>query len=355
MPEMMSILDTAVFGNTVADWAIALAVALAVLVVLLVVRRFVVARHARYVSSGHAVAVRLIAHLAGETRQFFMIPFAVFVGERWLTLSTRVDRISSYAMLVLVLLQAGIWASRTVNFLVTERAARESAHPGDSGVGNSLAIIEFGGRMIVWSIILLVALDNLGVNITALLAGLGVGGVAVALALQNVLGDLFASLSIALDKPFVVGDVLEIDQYSGVVEQVGIKSLRLRSGSGEQIILSNTDALKSRIRNFGRATERQAVFRLRVPAETDIEKLALIPKLVERAVTAQTGARFDRCHMREIGEHSFIYEVSMYSQGSSAIVLYDRQHAVYLAIIEALREQGIAFAYPTQRLVNAAS
>jgi small-conductance mechanosensitive channel len=353
MPEMTNILKTAVFGNTAQDWAIALAVALAVLVVLLVVRRFVVARHARYVGSGHSVAVRLIAHLAGQTRQFFMIPFAVFVGERWLTLGARVDRVSSYAMLVLVLLQAGIWASRTVNFLVAERAAHETAHRGDSGVSNSLAIIEFGGRMVVWSIILLVALDNLGVNITALLAGLGVGGVAVALALQNVLGDLFASLSIALDKPFVIGDVLEIGEYSGVVEQIGIKSLRLRSGSGEQIVLSNTDALKSRIRNFARATERQAVFRLRVPAETDIDKLALIPRLVEDAVSAQTGARFDRCHLRDIDAYAFVYEVSMYSQGPSAVVLYDRQHAVYLAIIRALRAQGIAFAYPTQRLVNA--
>ena len=122
----------------------------------------------------------------------------------------------------------------------------------------SLDIINFIARLVVWSILILVALSNLGVNITALLAGLGVGGVAVALALQNVLGDLFASLSIALDKPFVVGDSLGVDTFAGTVEHIGIKSTRLRSESGEQIILSNADILKSRVRNFGRAQETRA-------------------------------------------------------------------------------------------------
>jgi small-conductance mechanosensitive channel len=354
MNDLLAWSDTSLYGNSLRDWAIALGVALLVLVALHIVRRFVVARHSRYTKAGHSAAVRLVAQLAGETRQFFLIPFAFYVGARWLSLSGRVDRLSAYAMLLLVLAQVGIWATRTVSFFIGARAARESGQPGEAGIGSSLTIIEFGGRIIVWSIILLVALDNLGINITALLAGLGVGGIAVALALQNILGDLFASLSIALDKPFVIGDSLEIGEYSGTVEQIGIKSLRLRSGSGEQIILSNADALKSRIRNFGRALERQAVFRLRILQETDLAKLALIPKLVEAAVSAQTGTRFDRCHLREIGEHAFLYEVSMYSQGSTGLVLYDRQHAAYLAIIAAFREHGIAFAYPTQRVLSAA-
>lgn len=140
---------------------------------------------------------------------------------------------------------------------------------------------------------------------------------------------------VALDKPLVIGDNLEIGEYSGTVEQIGIKRLRLRSGSGEQIILSNADALKSRVRNFGRALEHQAVFELRILQETDLAKLALISKLVEAAVSAQTGARFDRCHLREIGGHAFLYCVSMYPRRTTGLVLYDRQHAAYLAIIAA--------------------
>jgi len=352
MKDLVDLSRTVLYGNSLVDWIIALAVALVVLLALLIVRRFVVARHTRYIQSSHFAAVRLLAHLAGETRQFFMIPFAVYVGEHWLALAPQVERTSSYVMLLLVLTQVGIWASRAVSFLVTERAAREPGQPSESGIRSSLAIIEFGGRIVVWSVVLLVALDNLGINITALLAGLGVGGVAVALALQSVLGDLFASMSIALDKPFVIGDSLEIGEHSGVVEQIGIKSLRLRSGSGEQIILSNADALKSRIRNFGRAMERRAVFTLGVRYETALERLALIPRLVAEVVAAQPGARLDRCHLRQFGDFALIYEVSMYSQGSTADVLYDRQHAVNLAIIDAFRRHGIEFAYPTQRLLT---
>src|SRR5271170_3512749 len=138
--------------------------------------------------------------------------------------------------------------------------------------------------MLIWSLLILVALDNLGVNITALLAGLGVGGVAVALALQNVLGDLFASLSIALDKPFVIGDNLTIDSYVGKVEHIGIKTTRLRSDSGEQIILSNEEILRSRVRNFARAEEQRVLTTIRVHYETPTELLQSIPKLIEGIV-----------------------------------------------------------------------
>jgi small-conductance mechanosensitive channel len=353
MKDLLHLPQTILYGNSLVDWAIALAVALAALLLLLVVRRFVLARHRRYLESRHSAGVRLLAHLAGHTRQFFMIPFAVYVGEHWLSLSASVERASSYTMLLLLLAQAGIWASRAVTFFIAERAARESGQAGDASVSSSLAIIGFGGRILVWSIVLLVALDNLGINITALLAGLGVGGVAVALALQNVLGDLFASLSIALDKPFVVGDALEIGEYAGVVERIGVKSLRLRSASGEQIILSNTDALKSRIRNFARAGERQAIFNIAVPYETALEKLELIPKLVAAAVAAQPPARLERCQLRRFGDFALIFEVSVFSPGPMADVLFERQHAINLAIIETFRRHGIEFAYPTQRVVAA--
>ena len=350
MQNLLRLPQIIIAGNPLADWIVAVAVALAVLLALLVCRRFVVARHARYLDTGRSTAVRLLAHLAGETRQFFMIPFAVYVGGHWLTLSPGVDRASSYAMLLLVLAQAGIWASRTLGFLLAEREARE---PGDAGLKTSLAIIGFGGRLLVWSIVLLVALDNLGVNITALLAGLGVGGVAVALALQSVLGDLFASLSIALDKPFVLGDSLEIGDYSGVVERIGIKSLRLRSASGEQIILANADVLRSRVRNFGRATERRAIFSVGVPYETPVEKLALIPRLVEQSVASEARVRFERCHLCRFGDFALVYEISFYSLAPTLQDLLDRQHSISLAIIGAFQRNGIEFAYPTHRVVTA--
>ena len=193
--------------------------------------------------------------------------------------------------------------------------------------------------------LILVALSNLGVNITALLAGLGVGGVAVALALQNVLGDLFASLSIALDKPFVVGDSLAIDAFTGKVEHIGIKSTRLRSESGEQIILSNADILKSRVRNFGRAQEQRVLATMRVGYETPSDKLRSIPKLLEGIVREQANARFERCHLRTLGDSALQFELSYFVQQPSVNPLLDLQQSVNLRIIEEFRRLKVEFDY----------
>jgi small-conductance mechanosensitive channel len=180
---------------------------------------------------------------------------------------------------------------------------------------------------------------------------LGVGGVAVALALQNVLGDLFASLSIALDKPFVVGDNLTIDTFVGKVEHIGIKTTRLRSEGGEQIILSNADILKSRVRNFGRLAEQRILTTIRVTYDTPADKLKGMPKLLENVVREHAQARFDRCHLRTLGEAAFLFELAYFVQQPAVNPMLDLQQAVNLRIIEELRLQGIEFAYPTQRVI----
>jgi small-conductance mechanosensitive channel len=205
--------------------------------------------------------------------------------------------------------------------------------------------------MLIWSLLVLVALDNFGVNITALLAGLGVGGVAVALALQNVLGDLFASLSIALDKPFVVGDSLNIDAFIGKVEHIGIKTTRLRSESGEQIILSNADILKSRVRNYGRAPELRALATIRVPYSTPLEKLRAIPALLEGIVREQSQARFERCHLKTLSDSSLLFELTYFVRQPSVNPLLDLQQAVNYRILDAFKGLGVDFAYPAQLVV----
>jgi small-conductance mechanosensitive channel len=229
----------------------------------------------------------------------------------------------------------GIWASHAVRFYL-ESKQRGSGEVDRSFVG-SIDIIAFVARILIWALVLLVALDNLGVNITALLAGLGVGGVAVALALQNILGDLFASLSIALDKPFRLGDALAIDDCQGTVEHIGIKSTRLRSVSGEQIILSNADILKSRVRNFGRAVERRALLLLGVTYDTSADKLREIPAMLERIVRAQSGARFERCHFKNIGDFALQFELAYHSAQPNLEALMDLQQNVNLAIIDQFR------------------
>ena len=336
------------YGNSVADWLIAGAVAIAVWSALSLVRRLIASRYKKYSTAHHSTPVRLIFYLLGYTKQFLFLAVALDAGQESLTFPPKLQHIISNSVLTLILVQVGLWAGRSVRFYLE---IKEMERGADRVFAGSLDIINFVSRMLIWSLLILVALDNFGVNITALLAGLGVGGVAVALALQNVLGDLFASLSIALDKPFVVGDTLNIDTYTGSVEHIGIKTTRLRSESGEQIILSNADILKSRVRNYGRMAEQRVLTTLRVTYGTPGEKLQGIPKLLEGIVRAQANARFDRCHLKTIGESSLLFELSYFAQQPKLNPLMDLQQAVNFRIIDEFQRSGIEFAYPTQRVV----
>ncbi len=336
------------YGNALADWLIAGAVAAAVWSVLSILRRFLGTRYKKYSTAHHSTPVRLIFYLLGYTKQFLFLAVALYAGQENLVFPPKLQHIISNSVLTLILLQVGLWAGRSVRFYLE---IKEMERGADRVFAGSLDIINFVARMLIWSLLILVALDNFGVNITALLAGLGVGGVAVALALQNVLGDLFASLSIALDKPFVVGDSLNIDTYTGSVERIGIKTTRLRSESGEQIILSNADILKSRVRNYGRMPEQRVLMNLRVNYTTPGEKLQAIPKLLEGIVRAQPNLRFDRCHLKTLGDSSLLFELSYFVIQPKLNPLMDLQQIVNFRIIEEFQRLDIGFAYPTQRVV----
>jgi small-conductance mechanosensitive channel len=225
---------------------------------------------------------------------------------------------------------------------------RRMVEGNDRQLAGTLNIVIFVASLIVWTVVALLALDNIGVNITALVAGLGVGGIAIALAVQAILGDLFASLSIALDKPFGVGDLLRIDDCEGTVEQIGIKSTRLRSVSGEQIILANADLLKSRVRNFQRIQERRALFTLRVRHDCNAAQLAEIPQLVAAAVAAWGGARFVHCLLKSIGESALEFEVLFFVPVTRTNELNIALDAVNRAVLAGFAAAGIALAYPTR-------
>ena len=348
LKNTLGLSEHAFYGNSLADWVTAGLVASAVWVGLSLVRRLIASRHRRYSTAGHPTAVRLTFYLLGETKQFLVLALAFYAGQEDLTFPPKHQHIIDNAVLMLFLLQVGLWAGRSLKFYLQ---IQEMERGPDRVFAGSLDIINFVARILIWSLLTLVALENLGVNITALLAGLGVGGVAVALALQNVLGDLFASLSIALDKPFVVGDTLTIDTFTGAVERIGIKTTRLRSDSGEQIILSNADILKSRVRNYGRALEQRTLATIRVNYDTPTDTLRAIPKLLEGIVREQPNARFDRCHLKTLGDSALHFELSYFAQRPSLNPLLDLQQTVNFRIIEEFRRTGVDFDYPTQRVI----
>ncbi len=336
------------FGNGIADWLGAALLAGAVWSLLSLVKRVVASRLGRRLTPAHPAPLRLLAHLAATTRQILFAGLALYAAQTQLELPERIHAAVATGLLLLLLLQAGLWAGQAVRFYLE---GKERERGPDQAIAGSLDIINFVALILIWSLVGLVALENLGVNITALLAGLGVGGVAVALALQNILGDLFASLSIALDKPFVIGDTLTIDTFTGTVQHIGIKTTRLRSETGEQIILSNADILKSRVRNFGRADEQRSLATVRIAYATPIEKLEAIPALLEGIVRAQANARFERCHLRTLGDSALLFELSYFVRRPAANSLYDLQHAVNLRILDEFRRLGVDFAYPTQAVV----
>jgi small-conductance mechanosensitive channel len=345
LSKKMGLTPEMLLGNPLSDWLSAAIVALLVWTILWALRKFVARHYESYAKGQHPALIRLIAYLISNTTRLFSIGVAVYFGQEILTLPHKFQRVVDKTVMILALIQIGIWAGSTVRFYLEMKRRERGA---DRVFAGSLDIINFVARVLIWAFLTLVALDNLGVNITALLAGLGVGGVAVALALQNILGDLFASMSIALDKPFMVGDSLTIDSYVGTVEHIGIKTTRLRSESGEQIILSNADLLKSRLRNFGRLRERRILATIRVGYETPADKLKAIPELIRNIVLEYGQARFERCHLTTLAESCVQFDLSYFVQEPNVNPPLDLQQAVNFRIIDELRRAGIEFAYPTQ-------
>jgi small-conductance mechanosensitive channel len=335
--------ENKLWGNSPEEWLQATVVTAAIWVTLWLLREFIVLRYRRYLDGPGSPPARLAPDLAGSTRQYFMLAVAWFAGTSDLALPPRVHTILYNVALVLVLLQAGFWAVRSIRLLLNNKRHGRGADPT---LGGSMSVIMLVSRLVIWSLLILLALENFGVNISALLAGLGVGGIAVALALQNVLGDLFASLSIALDKPFVIGDALTIDAFSGTVERIGIKTTRLRSDAGEQIILSNADILKSRVRNYGDAAQLRVLSILRVRYDTAPEKVRGIPKLLQDIVQGQPHARFERCHLKNLGEWALQFELSYFRLDPGTYPLLDLQHEVNCQILEAFAREGIRVALP---------
>jgi len=339
-------LQVELWGNSLGRWLIALALVLLVGMVVPAVRARL-ERRLRAGAAGHAVLGYGAEILAG-TRRSVLLLLALFIGARAVELPTKLDAALTTLTAVALLLQVTLWAQRVFNVWLGNYEQR--ARHGDGGDATIVGLISFVGRTAIWAIAVLMILDNLGFNITTLVASLGIGGVAIALAVQNVLADLFASLSIGLDKPFVVGDFIIVDDLMGTVEHVGLKTTRLRSLSGEQLVFSNGDLLKSRIRNYKRMYERRIVFTFGVVYETPRETLAGLADEVRAIIEAQPKTRFDRAHFFRFGEFSLDFEVVYFVLDPDYNLYMDIQQAINLAIMARFEALDVGFAFPTSTL-----
>jgi small-conductance mechanosensitive channel len=342
-------LDYEILNNPLLNWGLTAGAFAIVWLALLLARRIIVRRLEKLSKRDTGRNVLDVAvEVARTTRGWFLLLIALFISSRFLDMTESVSLWTWRATMIATLLQLGLWLSAGIVKSIQMKRQRDLEESPDDVA--AMDILTFIARVTIWSIVLLAALDNLGVNITTMIAGLGVGGIAVALAAQNILGDLFASLSIVLDKPFVVGDFLIIGDFLGSVEKVGIKTTRLRSLSGEQLVFSNNDLLNSRIRNYGRMFERRVVFSIGVTYQTTADQLKAIPDMLRKAVESQEQVRFDRAHFQKYGDFALIFEVVYYVLSADYNEYMDIQQAVNLTIFENFEKHGIEFAYPTQTL-----
>jgi len=335
-----------VYGNEIQRWLIALGVVVGTLIVLRLVEQVLIVRVQRLAEKTHTVIDDVVIAALRKTKLLYLLIISIFGGSLWVKLEPDIRSVVLHVVIIATLLQGGIWASTGLQSWLQHYRATEA----DGANRTTMNALSFLARLVLWTTILLLVLDNLGIDVTALVAGMGIGGIAIALAVQNILSDLFASLSIVLDKPFVNGDFVVVGDLAGSVEHIGIKTTRIRSISGEQLVFSNADLLGSRIRNFGRMMERRVVFSLGVTYQTPADKLERIPSMIRDAVEAQDHVRFDRSHFASYGDSALNFETVYYVSSSDYALHMDIQQAVNLAIYRKFADESIEFAYPTQTL-----
>lgn len=338
--------DRIIFHNTIEKWLTALVVLSAVWIVMIFLKGIFYRRILAYSRKTDTKLYDVIARLIHKIKFFFPLATALYLSSLSLTLSHTVAALIEKLAISAILAQGGIWATEIITFWLDRKKERKLED--DAATTTTLAALNFIVRIGIWTTVLLLALDNFGIQITALLAGLGVGGVAVALAAQNVIGDLFASLSIILDKPFIIGDFIVVDNFLGRVEHIGLKTTRIRSLSGEQLIFGNSDLLKSRIRNYKRMQERRIAFSIGVVYQTPYEKLEAIPSMIREIVEGRPQTRFERAHFKAYGNSSLDFEIVYWVQTPDYNLYMDIQQAINLALFRRFGAEGIEFAYPTQ-------
>lgn len=341
--------DIVFLGNPLRTWLLAAATAIFVFIALWAAKRLLVRYVAKLSGKTKTYIDDVIRESIARTRTFFVVFVSLYAGSGVLFMTDDVARTINRIVGLVIIIQIGIWGNAAIRTVIDSETKRRMAT--DPNSVTTLGALGFIGRLLMWALLVLMALDNFGYDVTALLAGLGIGGIAVALAVQNILGDLLASLSIVLDKPFEVGDFIVIDDKSGTVERVGLKTSRIRALSGEQLVFSNSDLLSARIQNFKRMFERRIAFTVGVTYTTPRARLKEIPGIIQSAIESQEHARFDRAHFARYGDSALVFEAVYYVTVPDYNVYMDVQQMINLRIHEAFEAAGVEFAFPTRTVI----
>jgi small-conductance mechanosensitive channel len=347
---MNEILAQEYYGNTVEHYGIALSIILVGILLVRIFRKRLLNQIKRLTQK---TETKLDDYIIGGIESFGL-PILIFVviysGLSYLTFSEKADKYIDNSMVVVITFYVIRMLSSFIRLALESFITKQEGGQEKLKQLNGIMLII---NVIIWAVGLLFLFDNLGYNVTTIIAGLGIGGIAIALAAQNILGDLFNYFVIFFDRPFEVGDFITVDDKKGTVEHVGIKTTRLISVSGEQLAFSNSDLTKSRIHNFKRMERRRIVFSLGVVYNTSPATLEQIPVIIKNIITAQEGVTFDRAHFATFGAYSLNFEVVYFIESADYMEYMNKQQEINLKIFRAFADEGIEFAYPTQTvLVN---
>lgn len=346
----MDIFDKTFLDNSLDAWLLGLATAFGIFLALLLLRQIFNQRLKALVSKSATRMDDFLIPVLKETRWFSMLAVGLWFGAQFLELPGETQIWVSRIIQIIMILQLGFWGTGVISFYISRNVAEkiEQDHGEDATTLDAMGLI---GKIALWVILSLIILDNLDVEINSLITSLGIGGIAVALAVQNILGDLFSSLSITLDKPFSIGDFIVVGEFEGTVDDIGLKSTRIRSLDGEEVVFSNSDLLNSRIRNYKKMEERRISFSIGVTYGTPGEKLAQIPAIIEETITPIANVRFERAHFKTMGDYSLDFAIVYHVLVPEYATYLDIQQQINLTLYNRFAQEGIEFAYPTQTVI----
>lgn len=355
-PGLYDTLSIPVLGsrNTILDWIVTVLTVMAAMAVFWLLRRIIITRVKALAAKTETQWDDVIVDALLDLKWFLFLPLAVLIAAGGLQMSLAAHMWVRGIAVACLAVQLILTSRLFIDFGLRQMVARSTGENGrpDPAIETSMGVLRFFAAAIVTALVILLALDNLGIQVTPLLASLGIGGIAVALAAQNILGDLFASMTILFDKPFVVGDAIRVGDKEGTVERIGIKTTRLRAPSGEQLVFSNIELTKNCLHNFKRLEQRRIAFTIGLPYTTAAEQLRQVPEIVQAAVKRQKQTRFDRCHLKTLGAYSIDFETVYFVLTSDYLAYMDAQQAINLELLEEFRRRGLSLALPTQVAIS---
>jgi small-conductance mechanosensitive channel len=346
MTGLSDVLSYQWLNNSIQDYLLALAVFVAGIVLLYLVQKVIIVR-AKQISERTETSVdnALVSMVAAARPPFYWF-ISFYIALQWLDIQGLFSRIIDVILIIWLVYQVVGALQIFLERFITAKFIQEDDRASEVVV----SIVKAIARVVLWAVAILFVLSNLGLNITSLIAGLGIGGLAVALAAQKILEDLFSSLAIYFDRPFAPGDFIEVGKHRGTVKKVGIKTTRITALSGEEIIISNKEITASRVRNFKRMEERRVSFTIGAIYETPTAKLREIPRIIQSIIEPIDQTRFGRAHFLEFARSSLNFEVVYYIKTREYEVYADIHQQILLAIKEALAQENIKMAYPTQTI-----